>query len=258
MIRLCLALLLACLSLAPPAAADARGGMVRVKPVQIAIREGPGTKFPTVGTVYKDDELPVLESRGNWLLVSVRRDGARVEGWLNAAFAEEIDRGSGRPGSGWNGDKDRWTAPEDSRPRPGQGGWDGNGGHWTGGGRAQQGGQGSGRPSWEPQVTAAARSLSCRSDRNAARCEAELEVHAELPRGDASGRSRSVRVSCRALLEYSEEEGGRAGSTQADASADLPAERGKARGMVAMRFDLPFLRSPLRSAQVADIDCRAR
>ncbi|WP_108260677.1 SH3 domain-containing protein [Mangrovicoccus ximenensis] len=146
MIRLCLALFLACLALAAPAGAQGRGDSVRIKPVQIAIREGPGTGFPAVATVYKGDELPVLQSRGNWLLVAVRRGGGKVEGWLNAAFAEEVEQDRGRPGRNWP-DRGGWT---DERPgRDGAPHWDRDS-PWP-----PQGGSGSSSPSWQPEVTGA-------------------------------------------------------------------------------------------------------
>ncbi len=259
MIRLCLALILACLSLTSPALARGPEETVRVKPVQIAIREGPGTQFPAVATVYKDEELPVLERRGNWILVSARQNG-RTEGWLNAAFAEEIDRRELRPDGNW---RDRWSGSGDGGWRPDGEGWhrDGTGawrkkdtgGNWQGGSSQPPDRPGGMR---RPEVEAEARGLTCSDRGQMARCEAELRIDVALPGREADLRGGEVRVACRATLDYAGEGDSRPIRTQSDFTANIPVSRGQALDSVAVSFDLPFLRGALESAEVTGIDCR--
>ncbi|WP_108260042.1 hypothetical protein [Mangrovicoccus ximenensis] len=82
-----------------------------------------------------------------------------------------------------------------------------------------------------------------------------MDIRAELSGRQSEQRGRTVRVACRAELDYLEEDG-RSGSAHRDVSADLPVERGRAKGWVTVRFDLPFLQGPLRTAEVRRLDCR--
>ena len=64
---------------------------VRIVPVQIALRAGPGVRYDPVAVLYEDDESAVLERRGGWLRLAVRRDGRFVEGWIESAFTDPAE-----------------------------------------------------------------------------------------------------------------------------------------------------------------------
>jgi len=288
MLRLCLALLL-CLSLLAgaawrPALADAKAGdTVRITPLQADLRGGPGTKYPSVTTVYQDDQVPVLETRGNWLLVAIPRDGALVQGWISRDYTEESPDRRNRGGDRYGGaDKGYYGQGNLGQGNLGQGNLgQGNLGHggWTQGGRDQgygnqgYGNQGYGSQGWPrsgspsqggadpshgPPIQAQPGRLACGIDGSGAPvCQSEVDVRLDLsgqqmPRSDRIGT-----VTCRAILAY-RGNGGGAGTVQSDFTLDLPLTNGRGGDRAIVTFDLPLPGDAPSDAVVRGVDCRLR
>ncbi|MBE3637533.1 SH3 domain-containing protein [Mangrovicoccus algicola] len=212
----------------PAPAQDGPEGAVIVRPVQIALRGGPGATYPTVATVYKGDRLAVLERRRGWLRVLVPRGGIQVEGWLNAAFAEEATRDRPREPGDWPG------------PGHGQGGWPPGGRDPPRPGR-HYGGHGA--------IEALPGPVFCARRRDGPACEAQITVLADRAAGGA-------RIACGAVLAWRDGRDGPVRRTRQEIWLDLPVATGRGGTRITLGFDLPPSAGLPRDAVLARLDCR--
>jgi uncharacterized protein YraI len=84
----------------PPPPPPGDGDFYRVTAGSLYVREGPGTNFPTVGFLVRNDTVQALEanSNGSWLRVRRLSDG--LTGWSSATYLEKITPPPPPPGDG--------------------------------------------------------------------------------------------------------------------------------------------------------------
>ncbi|MEX0285875.1 MAG: SH3 domain-containing protein, partial [Paracoccaceae bacterium] len=56
---------------------------------RVNMRQGPGTTYAVIGTLFYDDEVEVLEDLGNgW--IQLRKMGTNEVGWMAARFVKKV------------------------------------------------------------------------------------------------------------------------------------------------------------------------
>jgi hypothetical protein len=79
----------------------------------LALREGPTTSAPQIGTLQFNDEVEVLETSGNWARVTdVRRN---IVGWASLRYLQPAPADRPRPVP-----RRRAPAPKEPTPKPGE------------------------------------------------------------------------------------------------------------------------------------------
>ena len=80
----------------PPASSSSGSGSAgTVTADSLNVRKGPGTKYDSVGKVYKGDKVTILETDGNW--------GKTEKGWISLKYVK-MDKDSGSSGNASSSD----------------------------------------------------------------------------------------------------------------------------------------------------------